>query len=167
MADIDPKIATRDSAESTPSVTTGPIRGSRKVFVEGGANGAEGGVRVAMRAIDLEPSCGEPPLHVYDTSGPWGDPTFNANSSPQVEANPRYSGHDRRNATTIDRETNARSNNNTTTGAETITSFEDIPQAHAATARKGHLYCAEVGVPPSAGDARNSHNRRQQYSVNR
>ena len=27
-----------------------------------------------MRAIDLEPGCGEPPLNVYDTSGPYTDP---------------------------------------------------------------------------------------------
>ena len=27
-----------------------------------------------MRAIDLEPSSGEPPLNVYDTSGPYTDP---------------------------------------------------------------------------------------------
>jgi phosphomethylpyrimidine synthase len=62
MADVDPKI-------SNPTVTTGPIRGSRKVFIEG-----RDGVRVAMRAIDLEPSSGEPALHVYDTSGPYTDP---------------------------------------------------------------------------------------------
>jgi len=47
-------------------VTTGPIRGSRKVHV--------GPLRVAMREIDLEPSSGEPPLRVYDTSGPFSDP---------------------------------------------------------------------------------------------
>lgn len=50
-------------------VTTGPIRGSRKIHVEG-----RDGVRVAMREIDLEPSSGEPPLRVYDTSGPYTDP---------------------------------------------------------------------------------------------
>ena len=49
-----------------PPVTTGPIRGSRKVHV--------GPLRVAMREIDLEPSSGEPPLRVYDTSGPYTDP---------------------------------------------------------------------------------------------
>src|SRR3546814_2505518 len=27
-----------------------------------------------MREIDLEPSCGEPPRRVYDTSGPYTDP---------------------------------------------------------------------------------------------
>ena len=47
-------------------VTTGPIRGSRKVLV--------GLRRVAMREIHLEPSSGEPPLRVYDTSGPYTDP---------------------------------------------------------------------------------------------
>ena len=50
-------------------VTTGPIRGSRKVHL--GANGNPD-VRVAMREIDLEG--GEPPLRVYDTSGPYTDP---------------------------------------------------------------------------------------------
>ena len=49
-----------------PTVTTGPIRGSRKIHV--------GPLKVAMRAIDLEPSSGEPPLNVYDTSGPYSDP---------------------------------------------------------------------------------------------
>ena len=53
-------------ARAEIGVTTGPIRGSRKIHV--------GPLRVAMRAIDLEPSCGEPPLNVYDTSGPYTDP---------------------------------------------------------------------------------------------
>ncbi len=47
-------------------VTTGPIRGSRKIHV--------GPHRVAMREIHLEPSSGEPPVRVYDTSGPYTDP---------------------------------------------------------------------------------------------
>jgi phosphomethylpyrimidine synthase len=51
------------------TVTTGPIRGSRKIYVEG-----RDGVRVAMRAVDLEPSSGEPPVVHYDTSGPYTDP---------------------------------------------------------------------------------------------
>ena len=58
MADIPSKIEI--------GVTTGPIRGSRKIHV--------GPLNVAMRAIDLDPSCGEPPLNVYDTSGPYTDP---------------------------------------------------------------------------------------------
>jgi phosphomethylpyrimidine synthase len=47
-------------------VTTGPIRGSRKVHV--------GPLKVAMREIELEPSSGEPPVRVYDTSGSYTDP---------------------------------------------------------------------------------------------
>ncbi|MBY0581526.1 MAG: phosphomethylpyrimidine synthase ThiC [Sphingomonas sp.] len=53
-------------ARTEIGVTTGPIRGSRKVHV--------GPLRVAMREIILEPSSGEPPLRVYDTSGPYTDP---------------------------------------------------------------------------------------------
>ena len=58
MADINSKFEI--------GVTTGPIRGSRKIYV--------GPLKVAMRTIDLEPSSGEPPLNVYDTSGPYTDP---------------------------------------------------------------------------------------------
>ncbi len=53
-------------ARTELAVTTGPIRGSRKVLV--------GPLQVAMREIHLEPSCGEPPVRVYDTSGPYTDP---------------------------------------------------------------------------------------------
>ncbi len=53
-------------ARTELKVTTGPIRGSRKIHV--------GAHRVAMREIDLEPSSGEPPLRVYDCSGPYTDP---------------------------------------------------------------------------------------------
>src|SRR5687768_9973290 len=53
-------------ARTEIGVTTGPIRGSRKIHV--------GPLRVALREIDLEPSSGEPPVRVYDTSGPYTDP---------------------------------------------------------------------------------------------
>lgn len=71
MADIDSPIET---PKGTPrgeniAVTTGPIRGSRKVHV---AAKSGSGVRVAMREIDLEG--GEAPVRVYDTSGPYTDP---------------------------------------------------------------------------------------------
>ncbi len=56
-------------ARTELKVTTGPIRGSRKIHVEG-----PGGIRVAMREIDLEPGSGEPPVRVYDCSGPYTDP---------------------------------------------------------------------------------------------
>ena len=60
-----------DYESPTPAVTTGPIRGSRKIHV--------GPLRVAMRAIDLEPSAAEAPLNVYDTSGPYTDPAVAIN----------------------------------------------------------------------------------------
>jgi phosphomethylpyrimidine synthase len=53
-------------ARTELKVTTGPIRGSKKIYV--------GERRVAMREITLEPSSGEPPVRVYDTSGPYTDP---------------------------------------------------------------------------------------------
>jgi phosphomethylpyrimidine synthase len=55
-------------------VTTGPIRGSRKVYVPARAQGNKtpSGIGVAMREIDLEG--GEPSVRVYDTSGPYTDP---------------------------------------------------------------------------------------------
>ena len=57
-------------ARTELKVTTGPIRGSRKIHVEG-----RDGVRVAMRAVDLEPSSHEAPVILYDTSGPYTDPS--------------------------------------------------------------------------------------------
>ena len=66
MADRDPRLSAPASPAggAVPSVTTGPIRGSTKVHV--------GPLRVAMREIALEG--GEPPVRVYDTSGPYTDP---------------------------------------------------------------------------------------------
>jgi phosphomethylpyrimidine synthase len=66
MADIEAHTSTADIG-----VTTGPIRGSRKIHV---AVPSSPDVRVAMREIVLDPSCSEPPLRVYDTSGPYTDP---------------------------------------------------------------------------------------------
>ncbi|WP_419827128.1 phosphomethylpyrimidine synthase ThiC [Sphingomonas sp.] len=53
-------------ARTEMKVTTGPIRGSTKIHV--------GEHRVAMREIALEPTANEPPVRVYDTSGPYTDP---------------------------------------------------------------------------------------------
>jgi len=63
MADINSKLEI--------GVTTAPIRGSRKIHVE---SPRLPGVAVAMREIALEPGSGEPPVRVYDTSGPYTDP---------------------------------------------------------------------------------------------
>ena len=56
-------------AKTEIGVTTGPIRGSKKVHV---AAHSGSGIRVAMREIHLEG--GEAPVRVYDTSGPYTDP---------------------------------------------------------------------------------------------
>ncbi|MEP9347863.1 phosphomethylpyrimidine synthase ThiC [Xanthobacter sp. KR7-225] len=59
-----------ESSTSSLKVTTGPLAASRKVFV----GAARPDVRVAMREIALsDPS--ERPLKVYDTSGPYTDPS--------------------------------------------------------------------------------------------
>ena len=54
-------------------VTTGPLPASRKVYTGDSARG----LRVPHRDISLHPSAGEPPLRVYDTSGPYTDPAVN------------------------------------------------------------------------------------------
>ncbi|EME71672.1 phosphomethylpyrimidine synthase ThiC [Paramagnetospirillum caucaseum] len=59
-------------SESALKITTGPLPGSRKIYVEG----SRPDVRVAMREIDLTPGCGEPPVRVYDCSGPYTDPAL-------------------------------------------------------------------------------------------
>ncbi len=58
-------------SESPRSVqlTTGPLPGSRKIYV----TGSRPDLRVAMREVELEPSSGEAPVRLYDTSGPYSD----------------------------------------------------------------------------------------------
>ncbi len=55
------------------AVTTGPIAGSRKVY-----SSPEGrpDIAVPFREVDLHPSAGEPPVRLYDTSGPYTDPAL-------------------------------------------------------------------------------------------
>src|SRR5579859_5751710 len=53
-------------------VTTGGFPASRKVFA---TSKRFGDLRVAMREIDLEATANEPPVRVYDTSGPYSDGT--------------------------------------------------------------------------------------------
>ncbi len=52
------------------TVTIGPLPASRKIYVSGDRHD---GIRVAMREIDLSESANEPPVRVYDTSGPYTD----------------------------------------------------------------------------------------------
>ena len=53
------------------AVTTGPLPASTKIYVPGQVHKD---LRVAMREIALEASAKEPPLRVYDPSGPYTDP---------------------------------------------------------------------------------------------
>ncbi len=55
----------------TPSVTTGPITGSHKVF---SAPPGRPDMAVPFREVELAASAGEAPMRLYDTSGPFTDP---------------------------------------------------------------------------------------------
>ena len=59
------------SAFATPSVTTGAIPGSRKIYADGCAHPD---LRVPFREVALHPSANEPPVTLYDSSGPYTDP---------------------------------------------------------------------------------------------
>ncbi|NBC20967.1 MAG: phosphomethylpyrimidine synthase ThiC [Alphaproteobacteria bacterium] len=61
------------SAFETPKVTTGPLPASRKVYTHPEADPS---LAVPRREIDLHPSADEPPVPVYDTSGPYSDPGY-------------------------------------------------------------------------------------------
>ncbi|SNZ20757.1 phosphomethylpyrimidine synthase ThiC [Cohaesibacter gelatinilyticus] len=56
---------------TTPSVTTGPLPGSSKIYQP---SLLYPGLKVAMREIAVHPTAGEPPVRVYDPSGPYTDP---------------------------------------------------------------------------------------------
>src|SRR3954463_3414924 len=63
----------RSNPDTTlPAVTTGPLPSSRKIFV---APDEAPDVKVPLREIILSEGAGEPNLPVYDTSGPYTDPT--------------------------------------------------------------------------------------------
>ena len=55
------------------SVTTGPLVGSRKVY---GQAPGHAGIAVPFREIALHPSAKEPPVRVYDASGPYTQDGF-------------------------------------------------------------------------------------------
>ena len=60
----DPNIA-------TPKVTTGPLPASRKTYARPDAAPE---LRVPVREIVLTEAAAEPPIPVYDTTGPYTDP---------------------------------------------------------------------------------------------
>ena len=53
-----------------PKVTTGELPASRKIYVKGSLYPE---IRVPLREISVHPTAGEPPLPVYDSSGPYTD----------------------------------------------------------------------------------------------
>jgi phosphomethylpyrimidine synthase len=61
----DPKV-------TLPKVTTGSLPASRKVYSQ---PEAAPDLRVPLREIALDASSGEAPLPVYDTTGPYTDPS--------------------------------------------------------------------------------------------
>jgi phosphomethylpyrimidine synthase len=65
-----------------PQVTTGPLPASRKVYV---SPPAAPQLRVPLREIELSPAAGEPPLPLYDTSGPYSDPDVRIDVSSGLE----------------------------------------------------------------------------------
>src|SRR5262245_12852540 len=62
-----------------PKVTTGALPASRKIYAR---PDAAPDLQVPLREIALTEAAGEPPLPVYDTSGPYTDP----NVTIEVEA---------------------------------------------------------------------------------
>ncbi|MGA9321269.1 MAG: phosphomethylpyrimidine synthase ThiC, partial [Xanthobacteraceae bacterium] len=60
-----------ESDLATPKVTTGPITGSRKIFSQ---PDAAPDLKVPLREVALDASSGEPPVPIYDPSGPYTDP---------------------------------------------------------------------------------------------
>ncbi|HUN44935.1 MAG TPA: phosphomethylpyrimidine synthase ThiC [Stellaceae bacterium] len=59
------------TAQQSFQVSTGSLPASRKVYVTGKRYPD---LRVPMREIEVSPSAKEPPVRVYDTSGPYTDP---------------------------------------------------------------------------------------------
>jgi phosphomethylpyrimidine synthase len=59
-----------DTSCASPQVTVGALPGSRKVHVHGHLHP---GIRVPMRQVALHPDADEPPLAIYDASGPYTD----------------------------------------------------------------------------------------------
>src|SRR6266446_7502396 len=72
--------AIKPAENEAPSVNTEkPLPNSRRIYIEG----KQPGVRVPFREIDQSPTRnfdntleGNPPVRVYDSSGPWGDPAM-------------------------------------------------------------------------------------------
>jgi len=71
MNQIDQTVAPGTQTSALPTVTTGPLPASTKRYVAGVIYPE---IRVPLREIAVHPSAGEPPVTVYDASGPYTDP---------------------------------------------------------------------------------------------
>ena len=60
----------------TPIVSAGALPASTKIYAQGNLHK---NIRVPMREISVHPTAGEPPLRVYDSSGPYTDHNFTSN----------------------------------------------------------------------------------------
>src|SRR5690606_34644895 len=69
-ARLERKMNIHNPKLETPKVTTGALPASRKIHV---TPDAAPDLRVPLREIRLSDASGEPPLPVYDTSGPYTD----------------------------------------------------------------------------------------------
>ncbi len=69
--DATAKKAPAASSDKLFDITTGPLTGSAKIYAKGSERLM--GVNVAMRAINISPKAGEPPVVVYDPSGAYTD----------------------------------------------------------------------------------------------
>ncbi|MBI1276013.1 phosphomethylpyrimidine synthase ThiC [bacterium] len=58
-------------ADLPGTLTLGPIAGSKKIYVE-----TPSGMRVAMREVQMSVEAKEPNVRLYDTSGPYTDPSI-------------------------------------------------------------------------------------------
>jgi len=70
--DLALKDAREQVMKETGTIPTGERAGSRKVYVAGELYPD---IRVPFREVALHPSANEPPLTIYDSSGPYTDPT--------------------------------------------------------------------------------------------
>ncbi|MEQ9111389.1 MAG: phosphomethylpyrimidine synthase ThiC [Rhodospirillaceae bacterium] len=66
------------SPSAKPKVSTGPLPASKKVYKPGVLHPE---IRVPMREIGLHPTANEPPVTVYDCSGPYTDPAVKTDIS--------------------------------------------------------------------------------------
>ncbi|PSH56202.1 phosphomethylpyrimidine synthase ThiC [Phyllobacterium endophyticum] len=60
------------TTSKAPAVSTGPLPASTKIYKAGQIHP---NIRVPMREIAVHPTAGEPNVAVYDSSGPYSDPT--------------------------------------------------------------------------------------------